>query len=284
MPPVPSRKIFCLLIIGRASDLHAIAAASIRGLSCEVDAVSTVEDGLVRLREADYDTILAEFNEHDELYLNHLRALRAARPNSRLVLIVDHSTPQNVIAAIREDAFSYFSRPFDTDLVVGMVRQALQARGWEDDIELMSAEPNYLTLKLRCAIDTADRLVQFCRELPVELPADEKESLADAFREMLLNAIEHGGKLNPQDWVRVSRVRTLRTVVYHIQDPGDGFRRSELSHAAGADGGDPIAHVGLRIDQGMRPGGFGILITSHLVDEVMYNEQGNEVLLIKHLD
>jgi len=101
---------------------------------------------------------------------------------------------------------------------------------------------------------------------------------------MLLNAIEHGGKLNPEDWVKVARVRTQRTLVYYIQDPGEGFKRGELSHAASAESDDPTAHVELRMDQGMRPGGFGILIASHMVDEVIYNEQGNEVILIKHLD
>ncbi len=32
----------------------------------------------------------------------------------------------------------------------------------------------------------------------------------------------------------------------------------------------------------MCPGGFGILQTRQLVDEIIYNESGNEVLLIKH--
>ena len=283
MPPAPRRRPYSLLIIGSAPDLQSIAAAAIRGLTCEVDAASSIEDGLVRLRETPYDAILAELNEPEDRYLESLRSMRAARPDSRLVLVVDHSTSNTVIAAIREDAFSYFSRPFDTDLVVGMVRQAVQVRGFEDDIELLSAESNYLTLKLRCALDTADRLVQFCRELPVDLPEAEKQSVADAFREMLLNAIEHGGKLNPRDWVTVARVRTERTLVYYIQDPGDGFKREAMSHVASA-AGDPTAHVELRMDQGMRPGGFGILITSRLVDEVIYNEQGNEVILIKHLD
>jgi hypothetical protein len=33
----------------------------------------------------------------------------------------------------------------------------------------------------------------------------------------------------------------------------------------------------------MRPGGFGILMAKKLVDELLYNEQGNEVLLVKYL-
>jgi anti-sigma regulatory factor (Ser/Thr protein kinase) len=36
--------------------------------------------------------------------------------------------------------------------------------------------------------------------------------------------------------------------------------------------------------QGIRPGGFGILMAKELVDDLLYNQQGNEVLLIKYLN
>jgi anti-sigma regulatory factor (Ser/Thr protein kinase) len=278
MPPARRRKAYRLLVIGQAPDLQSAAAAAIRGLVCTVDQADSVGAGLERLCETAYDVVVAELDDTEAL-----KSLRAARPASRLVLIADRSTPEAVIEAMRQDAYCYFSRPFDMDLAAGIIRQALEALGFEDDIELLSALPEYLMLRLRCALDTADRLVQFCREIPVDLPEEEKLSVADAFREMLLNAIEHGGKLNPKDWVKVARVRTERTLVYYIQDPGEGFQRNALAHAASAQG-DPTAHVEVRIDQGMRPGGFGILITSKLVDEVIYNEQGNEVILIKYLD
>ena len=35
--------------------------------------------------------------------------------------------------------------------------------------------------------------------------------------------------------------------------------------------------------KGLRSGGFGMLIVRQIVDELVYNERGNEVLLIKHL-
>jgi anti-sigma regulatory factor (Ser/Thr protein kinase) len=38
-----------------------------------------------------------------------------------------------------------------------------------------------------------------------------------------------------------------------------------------------------RAEDGLRPGGFGMLIVRQIVDELVYNERGNEVLLIKHL-
>jgi anti-sigma regulatory factor (Ser/Thr protein kinase) len=34
----------------------------------------------------------------------------------------------------------------------------------------------------------------------------------------------------------------------------------------------------------MRPGGFGMLIVRQIVDELVYNERGNEVLMVKYLD
>jgi anti-sigma regulatory factor (Ser/Thr protein kinase) len=35
---------------------------------------------------------------------------------------------------------------------------------------------------------------------------------------------------------------------------------------------------------GLRPGGYGVLLARQLVDELLYNEKGNEVLLVKYLD
>ena len=48
--------------------------------------------------------------------------------------------------------------------------------------------------------------------------------------------------------------------------------------------GDPAAHIMQREEQGMRPGGFGLLLAGGIVDELIYSEIGNEVLLIKYVD
>jgi anti-sigma regulatory factor (Ser/Thr protein kinase) len=48
--------------------------------------------------------------------------------------------------------------------------------------------------------------------------------------------------------------------------------------------GDPTRHDSYREAQGLRPGGYGVLIARHLVDDLIYGEKGNDVLLIKYLD
>jgi len=89
---------------------------------------------------------------------------------------------------------------------------------------------------------------------------------------------------DPEKVIDVSAVRTERAIVYYFRDPGAGFDATALSESTTASAAiDPLAHLEYRAAQGIRPGGFGMLIVRQLVDEVMYSENGNEVLLIKHI-
>ena len=90
--------------------------------------------------------------------------------------------------------------------------------------------------------------------------------------------------VDPEQVIEVTAARTERTIVFHFRDPGKGFDRTDLSHAAKTPNpGDVMASVEERAASGLRPGGFGMLIVRHIVDELVYNEPGNEVLMIKHL-
>ena len=73
----------------------------------------------------------------------------------------------------------------------------------------------------------------------------------------------------------------LLALAFYVRDPGAGFRRESLTHAAIA---NPAAHIVYRQEQGMRAGGFGLLPAGGAVDELINSEIGNEVLLIKYVD
>ena len=125
----------------------------------------------------------------------------------------------------------------------------------------------------------------FERELSARLPEQRRRELMQAFREILLNAIEHGAAFNPEQTVEVMAIRTARAFVFFVRDPGSGFRVEGLRHAAIANPPDnPVAHVLEREKAGMRPGGYGLLMAKGTVDELIFNETGNEVLLIKYLE
>lgn len=165
-----------------------------------------------------------------------------------------------------------------------MIAHALGLPAWEDAIEVKSAKPNWISIKVKCKKVSAERVVQFFRELKMDLPADQRDDIATAFREMLINAMEHGASFDPDQQVEISCVRTDRAIIYRIADPGEGFSFECLPHAAISNPADsPTDHVMYRIEHDLRPGGFGILMARKLVDELIFSQKGNEVVLIKYL-
>lgn len=235
------------------------------------------------VEEEPFDLIITGTESSGKEDIDLLRRIRRVRPHVRLIILTGESTPADVITAMRERAFSYFSRPFSAASLAEIVRCAATEPVWDDGIELVSATPEWISIIARCDKETADRLVQFFQEMS-DLPHSEKEDVALAFREMLLNAIEHGGNFDPSQYVEVAYVRTPKVVMCRIKDPGQGFSLDEIHHAAVKNPAyDPIRHVFLREACGLRPGGYGVLLAKHFVDELVYSEKGNEVLLIKYL-
>jgi len=212
-----------------------------------------------------------------------LSEIRRTHPHTRLIILTTESTPSDVIAAMRKHAFSYFSKPFSMETLGEMIRRAIEEPCWDDGIEVVSATPEWICLMARCDLQTAERLLQFLKEI-ADLPDPERDQVAMAFREMLLNAIEHGAGLDSTKVADIEYVRARRMVTCRITDPGPGFTLDEVPHAAIANPvDDPIRHIAVREAKGMRPGGFGVLIAQQLVDQVIYGQGGNEVLLVKYL-
>jgi CheY-like chemotaxis protein/anti-sigma regulatory factor (Ser/Thr protein kinase) len=217
--------------------------------------------------------------------LELLHKIRGVRPHLRLIILTDQFTPGDVISAMREGAFSYFSAPFQPAELAEMVRAAMAEPCWDDGIELLSATPAWIRLIARCEIATANRLVQFLRGVKdPNIPDEDREDIIAAFSEILLNAMEHGANFDASQYVEIAFVRTRRAVVCRVKDPGQGFSLDEIRHAAvNSSPGDLLGHVAVREAQGLRPGGFGVLLAKGLVDELIYGEKGNDVLLIKYL-
>ncbi|MGA8011075.1 MAG: ATP-binding protein, partial [Candidatus Acidiferrales bacterium] len=151
-------------------------------------------------------------------------------------------------------------------------------------IEVISAVPHWIELLVPCELEAVARITGFMAQLKSELSEEDREHVGFAFRELLTNAIEWGGKLDPNQKVRISYLKTKRMVQYRIADPGMGFRIDDLSHAAVSNPeDDPLLHSEVRKQKGMRPGGYGLFMVRDLVDELLYNEVHNEVVLVKYL-
>ena len=250
--------------------------------------VTTAEDGvdaLQQLRKRKFDVMLLDVWMPRMNGLELLTQLREQPVRPKVVVMTGDTRPETLLTAVREQVFQCIAKPFDPSAVVDLVKKAAETPTTAPQIEVLSARPDWVELLVPCDRDSADRIHEFMLRLKSDLPDSVRENVGQAFRELLCNAVEWGGKLDPEKTVRISYLRTKRMLLYRISDPGSGFKFEELDHAACSNPpGDPVHHMSIREQKGLRAGGFGLLLTRSIVDELLYNEQQNEVVFIKYLD
>jgi len=211
-----------------------------------------------------------------------------AAAHAELTAIRDKADALRAVVTDQLDFSKIGAGPSESDPAMEVVRDAVKDALASRDatpIEVVSARPDWVELLVPCTREAADRIQSVTAKLDPDLSPDLRDKITYALRELLLNAIEWGGKLDPKHKVRISYLRAKRLVMYRISDPGPGFDIDNLPHSAGGQAeGDPITHVLVREEKGMRPGGFGLLTVRASVDELLYNEKRNEVVFIKYLD
>jgi CheY-like chemotaxis protein len=241
------------------------------------------EQAIDRLRTKHYDLMLLDVWMPRLDGIGVLDRIKRAKRKPRVIVLTSDDTPGTVLKAIRQRANQFVHKPIELPALVSLVRDTLKAPP-PPPIEVVSARPNWVELSVPCTREAADRLQGVMAQLDTDLPEEVRESVAYAFRELLLNAVEWGGKLDPKRTVRISCLRAKRMLLYRIADPGSGFRMEDLDHAAISHPDDPIEHMNVREQKGLRPGGFGLLMVRAKVDELVYNEKQNEVVFVKYLD
>lgn len=215
--------------------------------------------------------------------LELLARLRTRKRKPRVVVMTSDDAPRTLLEAVRENAFKYVQKPVAASELLDTLRAVLDAPEIPP-IEVISARPEWVELMVPCARDAVDRIQAVVAHLEADLAPDVRESIVYAFRELLMNAIEWGGRLDATRQVRIACLRSPRMLMYRIADPGPGFRIEDLPHAAiGQPADKPIEHMRVREEKGIRPGGFGLLTVRASVDELLYNEKRNEVVFVKYL-
>jgi len=249
----------------------------------DVETAGDGPDAVALLQHRAFDIVLLDIGLPSMSGLDVLARARALTAPPRVIMMTADDTPEAVLESVRRQAFRYLRKPFPANAIVDVVNDAVRAEAGLS-FEVVSARPEWLELVAPCTLEMAERIQSFVMNLDAHLPEDIREAVAHAFRELLTNAIEWGGRLDPNRKVRISCVRTKKMLLYRIADPGEGFDIDRLRHAAITNPEhDPIRHLQVREEQGLRPGGFGLAMTRSLVDELIYNEARNEVIFVKYV-
>ncbi|MGH9707073.1 MAG: response regulator [Candidatus Acidiferrales bacterium] len=257
----------------------------LRGLKLTVVTASDGNEALQKIKSGKFDLALLDIWMPKKNGIEVLAAMRKMKSAPKVIVMTSDDTPETLFRAIREQAYQYITKPIDAKALLELVRESLQKKHAAPPIEVISARPEWVELVVPCSLETAERIENFMAHLKSGLPEEVRRSAGQAFHELLLNAIEWGGKLDPSRKVRISYLRAKRMLMYRIADPGPGFKIADLDHAAITHLPDePTRHDEIRREKGLRPGGFGLVLAQANVDELLYNEAHNEVVFVKYLD
>lgn len=274
-----------ILVVDDDPELHALIGFALRREGFQVLEAQDAFEGLEIIEKEVVDLALLDVMMPKMDGLMMLAKLRESHQDLPVIVMTALTTPETAITALREQACDFLAKPFDISQLLSAVNAAFEMLPQEIKIEVLSARPEWIELRVPCDLAAIDPLERLMAQLKADIPPETRENVTYAFREMLRNAIEHGGKSDPAQSVEVGFLHTPRLILYRIKDPGEGFRIESLYHAAILNPeSDPMQHERYREEHGMRPGGFGILIARELVDEMVYNERHNEVVLIKYLN
>jgi CheY-like chemotaxis protein len=227
-----------------------------------------------------------------------VQAVRTEYPTVPIVLITAHGSEEIAARALRCGAASYVPKRYLGRDLPEVVRQIIAMAAPDPDQERITESLEETCFRFVLANDESlvppliRRLEKVVHEMGL---CDQAEliRLAVALRESIVNAIDHGNleldselrqdnervyhglgkERRAQAPYRERRVRIGASVtrtegIFTVRDEGPGFDPSTLP--------DPTDPANL-----CRIGGRGLLLIRTLMDEVRFNDTGNEITLVK---
>jgi anti-sigma regulatory factor (Ser/Thr protein kinase)/ActR/RegA family two-component response regulator len=274
-----------VLLIGKDGPIEGTIEQALTGLDCSFARAHGSADALRQLRETPFAVVITDPDSSMREDLALLDEIRHVRPGVRVIMLASEGTPEELIEALRQRTFLCQVAPFKSREIARYAVSAIKADDPADGIDVISANRSWISIRMNCSILNADRLTAFFNQFRKTVPDPAPEEMMIAFEEILNNAIEHGAHNDPSKLIEVAAVRTARAFVFYVSDPGKGFRQDAIPHAAISYAPAYVTrHLEVRDAAGMRPGGYGMLLAKGIVDELIYSDVGNEVLLIKHMD
>ncbi|MBI5816739.1 MAG: ATP-binding protein [Nitrospinae bacterium] len=261
---------------------------------------SRAAKGLEKMRSGYYDLVIARIGE-EPAGLSLLAEGKKLLPDSIFIIMAGQVTSVGAVKTLRAGAADLLLEPFTAEEVAHAA-----------DIALAPRKDQITARKMYCCLEKEERVFVFPSEessigpavdLLVENLARagvcsqlESRLVAIALTEAVANAIYHGNlAISPHKKVEMSgdefkkevrkrlknpayRGRKVRVkyvlspegVKYVISDDGDGFNTSEWLLPEN----ESTRHTS---------GGRGLMLLRRLMDEVYYNDKGNEVTLVKRM-
>ncbi len=287
-----------LVVDDSAMDRRIAGGLLERNLGCEIDYASDGKEALARLAVERPDLIITDLQMPNVNGLDLVREVKRTYPLVPVVLMTAQGSETIAVQALEEGAASYVTKTELSHDLCDIVQRVLSVAGERRSNKLLMQRLKGFRCSFALTNDPGmlTSMVGYVQQLLNEsglFAEGERLRVGVALEEALLNAAYHGNlevssTLRETDYsayYELARERaTLRPysdrkihvevdlsadqIRYVIHDEGPGFDPSTLP--------DPTDPANIE-----RPCGRGLLLMRTFMDEITFNDLGNEVTMIK---
>jgi CheY-like chemotaxis protein/anti-sigma regulatory factor (Ser/Thr protein kinase) len=210
--------------------------------------------------------------------------MRALSPSTAVIVITAYRNDEAILKCLESGAADYLTKPLDLAALERALERAMKSRvhlaPGDRDVDVREPARGWVELTAPSDVEYVERFRAFTEVLlATDLAGKAKEDVRIAVDEIGTNAVEWGNRGDRSKKIRISYCLFDDRIVFKIEDEGEGFDPRALDDPSV----DPLAHIMRRLQSGKRAGGYGIHITKNVMDEVIYSDRGNVVLLTKFL-
>jgi CheY-like chemotaxis protein/anti-sigma regulatory factor (Ser/Thr protein kinase) len=271
-----------VLVVDDERDTNDILASLVQARGFVPIPVFTGAEALAAVAERKPDLILLDVMLPDIDGFEFCDRLKRNRDTNLIPVIMVTATEveRGRARGVRVGANGYLTKPFSRDQLYEAIDSGL---AWNEEHQKRGTQGE-INFDIRSELVYLSQASDMLADLFAHTPLSERhiKDLKQAVMEMGGNAIEWGHRKNADLVLRLTYRINPDSVTLIIKDEGPGFDPKNLPHAASDE--DPIGHIEIRNDLGLREGGFGIMLARGLVDEFRYNRSGNEVTLVKYYE
>lgn len=201
-----------------------------------------------------------------------LRKIKSEHPSLPVVVVTAFASVDTAIEALRLGAFNFLRKPFSLEEIQSIARKGLAL--WdvqEERSRILAHVKKHVEIRIPSDPSLINSVFHHVQDDALHLGFPHRVvqmNLYLALSEALANAIDHGNGRRAGSWVDVDVKLDPDEIRIRITDEGQGFEVGAVP--------DPTTSENL-----FKSRGRGIFLMRCYMDEVRYNERGNEVVLVK---
>ncbi len=238
-----------------------------------VTAASTAKEALEILKKERIDLIITDVKMPEMDGITFLKTVKNDNIEVPVIVATGFATVEMTREALQAGAYNFITKPFEIEAVLSIVKKGLELkREIVRNKEVASfakcafnteipSRGNLLGGVIYCILEQARMMGFSPRVIATEILITLDEAIT--------NAHKHGNKSDPNKKIVVRAGIDSEKLDILIRDEGEGFDPKKLIN--------PLSPEGLE-----RNCGRGVFLMNTYMDEVVFNDKGNEVKLVKY--